>query len=84
MGEEGRLHVLALLARDDACVSELAMALSTDVSTISHRLRVLRSEGLVRRRRVGRHVYYRLEDEHVRHLLEAALEHAAHATTKGS
>jgi ArsR family transcriptional regulator, lead/cadmium/zinc/bismuth-responsive transcriptional repressor len=85
MGEEGRLHVLALLARgEDACVSELATALDTDVSTISHRLRVLRSEGLVRRRRAGRHVYYRLEDEHVRHLLEAALDHAAHDHPKGS
>lgn len=83
MAEEGRIQVLALLRRGDACVSELAVALSTDVSTVSHRLRVLRSEGLVRRRRSGRHVYYRLEDDHVRHLLEAALDHAAHGTESG-
>jgi ArsR family transcriptional regulator, lead/cadmium/zinc/bismuth-responsive transcriptional repressor len=83
MAEEGRLHLLALLAGRDACVSELAAALDTDVSTVSHRLRVLRTEGLVRRRRAGRHVYYRLEDEHVRHLLEAVLDHAAHGTDDG-
>lgn len=80
MAEEGRIQVLALLSREEACVSELAAALETDVSTVSHRLRVLRSEGLVRRRRAGRHVFYRLEDDHVRHLLEAALDHAAHGT----
>lgn len=78
MAEEGRLQILSLLSHQGACVSELAASLDTDVSTISHRLRVLRSEGLVRRRRSGRHVFYHLEDDHVRHLLEAALEHAAH------
>lgn len=84
MAEEGRLQVLALLSRGEACVTEVAAALATDVSTVSHRLRVLRSEGLVRRRRAGRHVIYRLEDEHVRHLLEAALDHAAHETDSRS
>ncbi len=83
MADEGRLQVLALLARGEACVSEVAEVLAMDISTISHRLRVLRSEGLVRRRREGRHVYYHLEDEHVRHLLEAAIEHAAHETESG-
>jgi ArsR family transcriptional regulator, lead/cadmium/zinc/bismuth-responsive transcriptional repressor len=83
MADEGRLHVLALLAHGETCVSELSMALGTDISTVSHRLRVLRSAGLVQRRRAGRHVYYHLEDDHVRHLLEAALEHAAHGNDSG-
>ena len=47
------------------------------MSTVSQRLRLLRSERLVARRRDGKHVYYALADAHVGELLQAALEHAA-------
>jgi len=57
-------------------VSELAEATGERVSTVSHRLRLLRSEGLVKRRRDGRHIFYALTDRHVVELLENALVHA--------
>jgi ArsR family transcriptional regulator len=44
---------------------------------VSHQLRVLRDARLVAPRRDGRHVYYRLADDHVHELLENALSHGA-------
>jgi ArsR family transcriptional regulator len=58
------------------CVTELAHAAHVALPTISQQLRLLRSEGLVRRRRVAKHVYYALADEHIRDLLRSALDHA--------
>ena len=68
--------MVSLLDRE-WCVTELAEALGESLSTVSQRLRVLRSEGLVSRRRKGKHVYYALADDHVVDLLRAAIEHAA-------
>lgn len=75
-GEVSRLRLLTCLQQGEWCVSELAEALGEGLSTISQRLKVLRNEGLVARRRDGKHILYSLADEHVRALLAAALEHA--------
>jgi DNA-binding transcriptional ArsR family regulator len=78
LGDEARLRTLELLIGREVCVSELAEASAEQISTVSHRLRLLRSEGLVNRRRDGRHIYYSLADKHVFELIQNALEHAAH------
>jgi DNA-binding transcriptional ArsR family regulator len=76
VGDEGRLRLMALLARGEACVTELAEATGDGLSTVSQRLRVLRVEGLVTRRRDGKHLYYALADDHVAQLILNALAHA--------
>ena len=78
LGDEARLRTLELLAQDELCVSEIADATAEDTSTVSHRLRLLHQEHLVARRRQGRHVMYRLADDHVIALVRNALEHVAH------
>ncbi len=75
-GEVSRLRLLTCLQHGEWCVSELAEAMGEGLSTISQRLKVLRSEGLVSRRRDGKHILYSLADAHVAGLLAAALEHA--------
>ncbi len=77
LGDSARLSLLARLAQGEYCVTELAQATGEGLSTISQRLRTLRSERLLRRRRVGKHVYYTLADEHVALLIESALAHAS-------
>lgn len=77
MGDTARLRMLHLLARGEVCVGELVAALGEKFSTVSQRLRVLRSEGLVCRRRDGSHVYYALADDHVKDLVANALAHAS-------
>lgn len=68
------LHALSLA--DEVCVCDLALLLGLSVSGLSHQLRLLRDRGGVTRRKVGRIVYYRLADGHVRNLLADALIHA--------
>ena len=58
-------------------MTELAAASDEGMSTISQRLKALRAGGLLGRRRQGKHIYYRLADEHVAELLRAVLAHAA-------
>jgi ArsR family transcriptional regulator, lead/cadmium/zinc/bismuth-responsive transcriptional repressor len=77
LGDEARLRTLEMLVGREACVSELAEASGEQISTVSHRLRLLRSEGLVNRRREGRHIFYSLADKHVFELIQNALEHAS-------
>jgi ArsR family transcriptional regulator len=72
-----RLRILCLLRGREVCVHEIVDALDMSQSAVSHQLRVLRDARLVSHRREGRHVYYRLADDHVRELLENALSHGA-------
>lgn len=78
-GEEERLRLLSLLTEGEWCVTELAQATSANMSTVSQRLSVLRAEGLVARRREGKHAWYRLPDEHIAELITNALAHAGEA-----
>src|SRR5438105_4139863 len=65
LGDAPRLQLLQLLSRGECCVTELVAAVQEKFSTVSQRLRLLRTEGVVARRRQGTHVYYRLADRHV-------------------
>lgn len=77
MGDGGRLRILELLAGKELCVTEIVAAFGDKFSTVSQRLRILRGEGLIVRRREGTHIYYALADRHVADLIHNALAHAA-------
>jgi ArsR family transcriptional regulator, lead/cadmium/zinc/bismuth-responsive transcriptional repressor len=76
LGEPSRLRLLSRLIDGSRCVGELAEAENEGMSTISQRLRVLRAENIVVRRRQGKHVLYGLVDRHVTNLVLNALAHA--------
>jgi len=77
LGDPGRLKVLALLAQQELCVTEIAVSLDEHMTTISQRLKLLKSERLVHSRRAGKHLFYELSDSHVAHLVANALDHAS-------
>ena len=77
LGDGPRLRTLQLLLHRERCVTELVVAMQEKTSTMSQRLRLLRAERLVTRRRAGTHIYYGLADAHVAALIRAALAHAA-------
>ncbi len=80
LGDPGRLRLLyALLEAGELCVCDLAAAVGVAETTVSQAMRLLRGAGIVRNRRDGRMVYYRLDDAHVRMLLDLSREHLAHA-----
>jgi ArsR family transcriptional regulator len=70
------LRLLSRLIDGPRCVGELADAENEAMSTISQRLRVLRTEKIVVRHRRGKHILYSLMDRHVAELVLNALAHA--------
>lgn len=75
-GDPARLQILDLLLSGERQVTEIAELTAAEMSTTSQRLRILLKENLVRRRREGRDMYYRLADAHVETLVRNVLEHA--------
>jgi DNA-binding transcriptional ArsR family regulator len=74
MGDPNRLRILWALDREEMCVCDLAMFIGVTESAVSHQLRQLRQLQLVRNRREGPVLYYRLRDDHVRKLIHLALD----------
>ena len=83
LSDPTRVRIVAAILEEERCVHDLCEELDLEQSTVSHQLRVLRDKQLVRHRKEGRHVYYRLDDEHVRSLLETALDHVGHVGKRG-
>ena len=73
-----RLRLLERLGQSEACVGELATEFNCGTPTISQRLKILHQEGLISRRRDGKHIYYQLDDDHVKQLLDNVLAHVTH------
>ena len=75
-GDPTRVHILTLLSQGERCVSQIAEGVGLSQSAISHQLQVLKQMGLIRYRREGKNLLYRLADDHVRSILETGMEHA--------
>ena len=76
IGDEGRLRLMEILSRQEACVGDLAETMGERISTISERLRRLRDAGLVASRRDGKHRFYSVADGHITELVLNSLSHA--------
>lgn len=78
LSDPNRLRLLVALLDGELCVCDLAAVTGQSESAVSHALRLLRAHRIVTARRSGRMAYYRLEDAHVRMLLDLALAHIEH------
>lgn len=74
-GDSTRLRILCVLMEQEICVADLADTLEMTQSAISHQLRTLKQSKLVKSRRDGKMVYYSLDDDHVRSIIETGREH---------
>jgi DNA-binding transcriptional ArsR family regulator len=75
LGDPGRLKIVIALAACELCVCDLAAVCGSSESAVSHQLRILRNLKIVRYRREGKIVFYRLDDDHVKSLISQSLEH---------
>lgn len=75
LADPSRLRILKALEKQEMCVCDLAALLAISESAVSHQLRLLRTMNLVRNRREGTVLYYRLIDTHVKMLIDVSLEH---------
>lgn len=78
LGDPGRIRIMSALDCAELCVYDIAEVVAMSQSAVSHQLRLLRTAGLVKSRKSGRHVMYSLDDEHVKQLFECGLEHIRH------
>ena len=74
-GDSTRVSILFALDGDPMCVCDIAELLTMTKSAVSHQLKVLRQSALVKYRKIGKNVFYTLADDHVRDIIEKALEH---------
>ena len=81
LGDPTRTRILHALSVDELCVSDLARLLGISPSAASHQLRLLRDRRLVEVRREGKRTYYRLQDEHIRTLIDMGVSHAEEAAS---
>lgn len=75
LGDPTRQRMLVALGDGELCVCDLALSTGINRTTVSHQLRVLRENNLVKHRREGRVLFYSLDDEHVSRVLAVAAEH---------
>ena len=74
-GDSTRIRILYVLFEAEVCVCDLAEALNMTQSAISHQLRILKQNKLVKSRREGKSVFYSLADDHVRTIIDQGREH---------
>ncbi len=74
-GDSTRIRIMFAISDKEMSVLSIAEALGMEQSTISHQLRVLRQNKLVRVRREGKQIYYSLDDDHVKEIIEMGLDH---------
>lgn len=74
-GDTTRIQMLYVLSLEEMCVCDITAALHMTQSAVSHQLKILRQERLVKYRREGKTVFYSLDDDHIRQLLSQGLEH---------
>jgi len=81
LADPSRLRLMSALANRELCVCDLAAAVKVSESAVSHQLRILRAQRLVKYRREGRNIYYSLADNHVMSLYQEVSEHLKEAKT---
>jgi ArsR family transcriptional regulator, lead/cadmium/zinc/bismuth-responsive transcriptional repressor len=75
LGDITRIRMIMALLDGEMCVCDLAAFLGLSESAVSHQLRFLREQALVKKRREGQVLYYTLDDDHVSDLLRVGLGH---------
>lgn len=74
-GDSTRIRILFVLFEAEVCVCDLARVLNMNQSAISHQLRILKQNKLVKSRREGKSIFYSLADEHVRTIIDQGRDH---------
>lgn len=75
LGDSTRINILFAIDGEPLCVCDIAALLGMTKSAVSHQLKVLRQSNLITYKKSGKNVFYTLADEHVRDIIEKALEH---------
>lgn len=70
-----RIKILLSLFDGERSVGDIVKEVGATQTAVSHQLRALKNTHLVKGRREGKNIYYSLDDEHVKIIINCALEH---------
>lgn len=74
-GDKTRVRILYLLKNQELCVCDLANSLEMTSPAISHQLRILKTNRLIKSKRQGKSVIYSLDDQHIHEILGDGMIH---------
>jgi ArsR family transcriptional regulator len=74
-GDSTRIAILWALSESELCVCDLCALLQMKQPAVSHQLKNLKQARVVKARREGKVIYYSLDDDHIRKLLNLGMEH---------
>jgi DNA-binding transcriptional ArsR family regulator len=84
LADDTRIKVAyALSLEEELCVCDVANIVGSTTATASHHLRLLRNMGLAKYRKEGKLVFYSLDDDHVRQLIQIAFAHQQEVELRG-
>ena len=78
IGDKTRVKILYTLVDGELCVQDIADRLEMTHSAISHQLSKLKKYHLIKSRRLGKEMYYSLDDDHVLDIFKLTLTHLEH------
>lgn len=74
-GDSTRIKILYALFEAELCVCDIAQLLKVSQTAVSHQLRVLKTNKLVKSRKDGKNVFYSLSDDHVCSIINQGMDH---------
>ena len=76
-GDSTRIKILYTMFEKELCVQDIAGKINMTQSAVSHQLSILKGARLVKSRKDGKIVYYSLDDDHVKKILDVGVEHVS-------
>jgi len=78
LGDPSRLRIVAALCIKELCVGDISALMEISQSGVSHQLSLLKKNRVVKTRREGKMIFYSLDDEHIKQLLDICYSHVKH------
>lgn len=74
-GDSTRIKIISVLLEAELCVCDIANIINATQSAVSHQLRILKQAKLVKYKKIGKVVYYSLDDDHVKEIYKKGRDH---------
>lgn len=75
LSEPSRLKILLALSGGELCVDHIAEAAGGNQSAVSHQLKTLKDNRIIKCRREGKKILYSISDWHIMTMLQLSKEH---------